>query len=73
MKSAKTLLCFVLVQALVVSVFAVSFASLSPQQVERVREAVTKQPVYTPVRIDRNEPLEIPPLYDDPEVVVREQ
>jgi len=73
MKSAKTLLCFVLVQALVVSVFAVSFASLSPQQVKRVQEAVTKKPTYTAVRIDRNKPLEIPPLYDDPEVVSDEE
>jgi len=73
MKSAKPLVCFLLVQVLVVGVFTVSFGSLSPQQVERVREAVTKEITYTPVRIDRTEPLEISPLYDDPEVVSDEE
>lgn len=69
MKSAGKLGGFVLAQVIVVGAFAASFASLSPTQVERVTEVVVQKPKFTPVQIDRTEPLEVTPLYDDPEVV----
>ena len=69
MKSAGKLRGLVVTQVIVVGAFAASFASLSPTQVERVAEVVVQKPRFTPVEINRNEPLEVAPLYDEPEVV----
>ena len=69
MKSAGTLRGLVVTQVIVVGAFVASFASLSPTQVERVAEVVVQKPRFTPVEINRNEPLEVAPLYDEPEVV----
>lgn len=73
MKSAGKFAGFVLVQVIVVGAFAASFASLSPKQAERIEEVVFEKPRFTPVTIQRNRPLDVAPLYNDPEVVSDEE
>lgn len=73
MKLAGKFVGFVVVQVIVIGALAASFASLSPRQTERVAEVVSKEPKFTPVTIERNEPLEVSPLYDDAEVVSDEE
>jgi hypothetical protein len=73
MKLAEKFVGFVLVQVIVIGALAAAVASLSPRQTERIAETVTSRPKFTPVQIKRNEPLEVKPLYNDPEVVSDEE
>ena len=73
MKLAGKFVGFVLVQVIVIGVLAASVATLSPRQTERVAEVVSARPKFTPVQIERKTPLEVKPLYDDPEVVSDEE
>jgi len=73
MKLAGKFVGFLLVQVIVIGALTASVASLSPRQTERVVEVVSAKPKFTPVRIERNEPLVVKSLYNDPSVVTDEE
>lgn len=61
------------VQLIVVATIAASYARLDVDDTAKIREAVTGQPTYPTVKIEREQPLLIRPLYDDPGVVSDEE
>lgn len=69
MKRRQSLAGFVVAQVLVVGAFGASFARMTPTNVETFKETVTGSVQYHAPQLERNEPLVITPLYDDPEVV----
>lgn len=69
MNRSLSLLVFLGVQLVVVVAFAVGYFRLSDEAEIQFRETVLQQNVYTNVPIERNTPLTITPLYDDPSVV----
>lgn len=73
MKRRPKLAGFLAAQLVTVGAFAGAYASLTPQKAESLRESVTGKIEYHPPKIERNEPLVITPLYDDPEVVSDEE
>ncbi len=60
------------VQLLVVSAVAVAFVGLSDRAKNQFRETVLSEEFSAEVPIERNEPLTIAPLYDDPSVIREE-
>ena len=60
---------FVAVQLMVISAFAVSYADLARESRSKLRQAVIGTVAEPVVEIDRRQPLQIEPLYNDPEVV----
>ncbi len=63
---------FVCLQVVVVTAFAVGYARLSDQAEVQFHETVLRQELYPMVPIERERPLSISPLYDDPSVVSHE-
>ena len=64
---------FLAVQLATCGAFAVAWLTLAPVQAERFTELVTGEIKYSPPKIERQEPLVIAPLYDDPGVVSDEE
>lgn len=60
---------FVLVQVVVVAAFGAGLAVMSPDSKGRLKEVVTGEVAYVPVKIEREVPIRIEPLYDDENVV----
>ena len=60
---------FRLVQLTFFGGFAVAFLFASHESLDVVRAAVTATPLATVVQVERTRPLQIKPLYDDPEIV----
>lgn len=64
---------FLAVQLVTCAAFGASWLVLAPAQAERVTEVVTGEIKFSPPKIERQKPLVIKPLYDDPEVVSDEE
>lgn len=70
---SKKLLSFALIQALTAGGFAAAWSALPATDTARLKEAVTGKPQPSPLRIEREQPLVITPLYDDAGVVSDEE
>jgi hypothetical protein len=64
---------FLVVQLVTGAAFAAAWTTLAPAQAERFTEIVSGEVKFRPPKIERNEPLVITPLYDDPGVVSDEE
>ena len=64
---------FLGVQLVTCAAFGASWLALAPAQAERLTEVVTGEIKFSPPKIERQKPLVIKPLYDDPEVVSDEE
>jgi hypothetical protein len=64
---------FLVVQLVTGAAFAAAWTTLAPAQAERFTEIVSGEVKFSPPKIERNEPLVITPLYDDPGVVSDEE
>jgi hypothetical protein len=64
---------FLVLQVPIVAAFAWSYASLSPESQRQVRRLVVAKPQNVEIPLERDEPLQIAPLYDDPELVSDEE
>jgi hypothetical protein len=60
---------FVAVQLMVISAFAVSYAGLARESRSELRQTAFGTVAEPVVEINRRQPLQIEPLYNDPEVV----
>lgn len=68
--SSMTLL---VLQVPIVAAFAWSYASLAPESQRQVRRAVSSKPQYVDIPLERETPIVIAPLYDDPQLVGDEE
>ncbi len=66
-------LMFLVLQVPIVAAFAWSYASLSPESQRQVRRLVVAKPQNIEIPLERDTPLEITPLYDDPQLVSDEE
>jgi hypothetical protein len=64
---------FLAVQLVTAAAFAAAWMTLAPAQAERFTEIVSGEVKFSPPKIERNEPLVITPLYDEPGVVSDEE
>ena len=64
---------FLVIQAIVVAVFAAAYAVMPAESNLKLMGLLTGTPVHALVDIERERPLSIAPLYDDPEVVSDEE
>lgn len=64
---------FLMLQIPVAAAFALSFVSLSPESQRQVRRVTMAKPQFVDPVIDREQPLVIAPLYDDPQLVSDEE
>ena len=69
MKRRLSFSAFLVVQLVLAGAVAVAYVSLSDNAKHQFRETVLRQPFYPEVPIERETPLTIAPLYDDPSVV----
>lgn len=72
-KKSSKLTGFLVVQLVTCAAFGAGWVALSPDQAEQFSEVVTGEVKFSPPKIDRQKPLVIKPLYDDPEVVSDEE
>lgn len=68
-RTTRLLSLFVAVQLTVVVTFGVSFARTSSETSRQLQELSKGEATYPPLRIARQEPHRISPLYDDPEMI----
>lgn len=64
---------FLAVQLVTLGAFAVAWLTMAPAQADRFTEIITGDIRYSAPAIERNQPLVISPLYDDPNVVSDEE
>jgi hypothetical protein len=72
-KQSSKLTGFLAVQLVTCAAFGAGWVALSPDQAEQFTEIVTGEVKFSPPKIERQKPLVIKPLYDDPEVVSDEE
>lgn len=64
---------FLIVQLVAGGAFAAAWTAMTPAENERFTEIVTGEVKYSPPKIDREEPLAIAPLYNEPGIVTDEE
>jgi hypothetical protein len=64
---------FLVLQLPIVAAFAWSYSTLAPESQRQVRRLLVAKPQLVEVPIERDKPLVIAPLYNDPELVNDEQ
>lgn len=64
---------FLVLQVPIVAAFAWSYASLSPESQRQVRRLVVAKSQNIEIPLERDQALEMTPLYDDPELVSDEE